>query len=265
MGVQVASGFDAIQPEHVEGAGLLPGDPILAGMGDLDRLWESVEPGREIFTADRIASLSADAQRYLSHAIAEGTVLARAVRLRMEGEIKLKNWAPFRAEQVITINHEMIWRATARMGGLPISGYDRLLDGAGEMKWKLLGLIPVMSATGGDVTRSAKGRLAAESIWLPSMLCESPWNENRAHVKGMDVEFGIAESGRLESVSLERWSDFGGESYRDQPFGGVVEEERAFGGYTMPSHVRVGWFFGSDRFESEGEFFRAEVTSAEFR
>lgn len=234
-------------------------------MGDLDRLWESVEPGREVFSADRIASLSSAAQRYLSHAIEEGAVLARAVRLHMEGEIKLKNWAPFRAEQVITADGEMIWRASAHMGGLPISGYDRLLDGAGEMRWRLLGLIPVMSAAGDDVTRSAKGRLAAESIWLPSLLCDASWSDNCARVGEIDVAFGIAESGALESVSLERWTDFGGEGYRYQPFGGLIEEEKAFDGYTIPSRVRVGWFFGSDRFESEGEFFRAEVTSAEFR
>jgi hypothetical protein len=29
--------------------------------------------------------------------------------------------------------------------------------------------------------------------------------------------------------------------------------------------VRVGWYFGSPRFESEGEFFRATIDEAMFR
>lgn len=47
----------------------------------------------------------------------------------------------------------------------------RLLDGAGAMQWKLLGIFPVMVASGSDITQSAVGRLQAESVWLPSVFC----------------------------------------------------------------------------------------------
>ena len=59
------------------------------------------------------------------------------------------------------------------MKGLPVTGYDRFVDGAGEMRWKLLGIIPIISALGTDITRSAAGRFAAESVWLPSLLLSS--------------------------------------------------------------------------------------------
>jgi hypothetical protein len=35
-----------------------------------------------------------------------------------------------------------------------------------------------------------------------------------------------------------------------------VEKSATFGGYTIPVRMRVGWHFGTERFESEGEFFR---------
>lgn len=97
--------------------------------------------------------------------------LASAVRLRMHGEIKLNGWLPFRAEQVIRTDGSMIWTATVRQHGLPIRGFDRLVDGEGAMRWKLLGVVPVVTASGRDITRSAVGRMMAESVWLASMLC----------------------------------------------------------------------------------------------
>lgn len=69
-------------------------------------------------------------RRYLAHAIAPGTPLAGAVRLRMHGEIKLRGWMPFTAEQVLHRGRGMIWRATVRRRGLWIRGDDRLVDDA---------------------------------------------------------------------------------------------------------------------------------------
>jgi hypothetical protein len=39
----------------------------------------------------------------------------------------------------------------------------------------------------------------------------------------------------------------------------------AFGEYTIPTRLLLGWFFGSDRFESEGEFFRCSINNAIYR
>jgi hypothetical protein len=137
----------------------------------LDALWNSATPTELVFSPDKLSHLPEPAKRYLEHAIAPGTKLAAAVRLKMHGEIKLKKWIPFKAEQVICWEHGLIWSATAWMNGLPIVGSDRLIDGVGAMQWKLLGLFPVMTASGSDITRSAFGRLQAESTWLPSVFC----------------------------------------------------------------------------------------------
>jgi hypothetical protein len=105
----------------------------------------------------------------------------------MHGEIKLKKWIPFTAEQVICWEHGLIWSATAWMKSfLPIVGSDRIIDGSGT-------------------------------------------------------------------------------EFRYVDFGGILEEESTFCGYTIPTRLRVGWYFGSERFESEGEFFRATIDDAIYR
>lgn len=73
----------------------------------------------------------------------------------MHGEIKLgKKWHPFKGEEVIDWSRGMIWRATTWMNGLPILGADRVVDGVGNMQWKILGLFPVMKASGFNAVKS---------------------------------------------------------------------------------------------------------------
>lgn len=54
-------------------------------------------------------------------------------------------------------------------------GYDRLSGGTGEMRWRLADLVPVVSADGPDVTRSAAGRLASEIALLPTAFGGATW------------------------------------------------------------------------------------------
>jgi hypothetical protein len=247
----------------------------MTGVATLDELWLSTPPDRRTFEPDRLAGLPDAARRYLEHAIAPGTPLASAVRLRMHGEIKLQGWLPFSAEQVIHWERGMIWRATVRMKGLPIRGFDRLLDGEGEMRWKLLGLVPVMTASGPDITRSAAGRVGAEFVWLPSALCgdDVSWTgPDSSHarasfaVQGEKVEpvLAVDADGRLESLELKRWGNPENADFHYADFGGFVEDEGTFGGYTIPTRLRVGWHFGGERFEAEGEFFRVTIDDAQY-
>ena len=162
------------------------------------------------------------ARRYLEHAIAPRNRLASAVRLQMHGELKLKTWLPFTAEQVIRWDRGMIWKATVYRSRLPIRGFDRLLDGQGEMQWKFLGILPVSRASGPDTTRSTVGRMQAEVIWLPSVLCdpEVSWTETdtthtQAHFalqgEPTTLELNIDQDGRVKTASLPRWGESGRE------------------------------------------------------
>jgi hypothetical protein len=247
-----------------------------AGTPSLDELWQSAPSTGRTFEPWQFTHLPEPAQRYLAHAIASGTPLASAVRLRMHGEIKLGRWSPFTAEEVLGPDRGMIWNATTRMLGIPVRGFDRLLDGAGEMRWKLFGLVPFLTAAGRDITRSGAGRMAGESMWLPSFLCgddvtwaapDSSHAQAGLTVAGERTELVLAVdgSGRVQSVSFRRWGNPGGGAFRYGEFGGFVEEEATFDGYTLPTRMRLGWHFGTERFERDGEFFRVTIDEAWFR
>ena len=242
----------------------------------VEALWNRAPVADRAFDPADFSQHPAEVRRYLEHTIAPGTPLARAVRARMHGEIKLQRWLPFTAEQVIVWERGFIWQATVRMFGLPIRGSDRWVEGQGAMNWKLLGLIPVMTASGPDITRSAAGRVAGEAVWLPSVFCGDgvTWSaagDSRlqaglvAHGITNELELALDEEGRLQSVQLPRWGNPEGGEFHYANFGALVEDEKTFGGYTIPTRLRAGWFFGTERFESEGEFFRATIDDAEYR
>jgi hypothetical protein len=242
----------------------------------LDALWDSAPRSAGTFATGDLHGLLDPARRYLEHAIAPGTPLVVAVRIRMHGEIKIRRWFPFRAEEVIRWDRGLLWRAVVRMYGLPVRGFDRLVDGESRLQWRLLGLVPLVSAGGADVTRSGAGRLAAESVWLPSVLCRQgvAWTTAgpsqprvRFTVMGEPAELllTIGGSGQLQQISLPRWGNPDGGPFQHHLFGGIVEDERTFSGYTIPTRLRIGWHAGTERFESGGEFFRVTVDDASYR
>ena len=244
-----------------------------------DELWDESPGAADVrFDPVRIADWPQPARQYLAHAVAPGALIAAAVRLRMHGEIKLKNeWHPFEADQVIRWPRGFVWRARVKMKGLPVTGSDRWIDGKGSMRWKMLGLVPVMMADGPDISRAALGRVEIESIWLPTVLlgpgvawtatdsthvtADLPHGDHTAH-----LDLGVDATGGVSTACIMRWGNPDEKKgFQIYPFGGIISDEKSFDGITIPSAMRVGWYFGSDRFETEGEFFRVTVDHAEFR
>lgn len=246
-------------------------DPIL------EELWESAPHSTRTFDPAQVAAMPPAARRYLLHALAPGTPLPTAVRMTMRGTIRLGGaWHPFTAEQVSRWGRGFVWRARARMRGLPVTGFDRLVDGVALARWRLLGVFTVMREEGPDTVRSAAGRVNAEAIWLPSMLLEPevellPGTEDRvegivrAHGDDTPIWMDLAADGSVTAAGMDRWGNPDRDGYRRSRFGGIIEADRTFGGITMPTRVQMGWHFGFDRFALDGEFFRAEITSAQFR
>jgi hypothetical protein len=120
------------------------------------------------FDPAMVSDLPEPVRRYLMHAIAPRTPLWQSVEISMIGHIKIGKWRPFAASQVVAPGRGYIWAADARLFGVPVIGYDRLSGGTGEMRWRLLDLVPVVSTDGPDMTRSAAGRLASEIALIPT-------------------------------------------------------------------------------------------------
>lgn len=242
----------------------------------LEALWRDAPPSTARVAREQVAGLPPLARRYFLHALAPEARCSSCARLAMHGSMKLgERWTPFTATQVLRWDRGFVWHAHTRMGGLPVSGADVELDGEGAMRWKLLGIIPVMTASGPEITRSAIGRLHAEALWLPAALLgpEVQWSDGargptftvEAHGEHSHVELDTDAEGRVRAMKLARWGNVGTGEFRYVDFGGYCGADREFDGVTLPTEYRIGWYFGSDRFEREGEFFRCTIDELTYR
>jgi hypothetical protein len=244
----------------------------------LKSLWSSAEPTGQAFGTEHVRDLPEPAKTYLCRAVKGGTPIARAVRLTMHGEMKLNDvWQPFEAEQVIHAEHGFIWKAKTRVGIMRVSGSDRHIDGKGSVRWKALGLFPVVSqGPDDDINCSSADRFRIESMLLPSMLLgpDVRWRvleDEKLEVYVPAFGFGgwhtvlLSGDGHLLEASMSRWGSPDGKTFTEAPFGALIQESRTFDGYTIPSELRVGWDFGTDKFDESGEFWRATIDDAEFR
>ncbi|MFN8632657.1 MAG: DUF6544 family protein [Chloroflexota bacterium] len=259
------------------GAGQTPGRgrPLLERFGA--ELAAASDAPVESFSPDAIAGLPDLAQRYFLHAIQPGTPLARPVRLEMSGEMRLgahAPWLPFEARELLAPPDGFVWEARVGNWGLSFAGADSYLHGEGRTRFRLWSLLPLVDASGPDVSRSARGRLAGEMIWNPASLLPQwgvTWSTIDAStvcativVDGEAIPLGlrVREDGRLLSVRLARWGNLTADGrYRPIPFGADVLDEQTFGGYTVPSRLAVRWWCGTDR---ELHFFSAEIGQAAF-
>ncbi len=86
-----------------------------------------------------------------------------------------------------------------------------------------------------------------------------------AHAEDSELSLQIDEAGAIRSVHLPRRGKVDPNPYAYRPFGGLAWEDGAFGGVTLPTRYGIGWEFGTDRFESEGEFFRCTLSTVVYR
>ncbi|MBD2308772.1 hypothetical protein H6G17_25205 [Chroococcidiopsis sp. FACHB-1243] len=228
-------------------------------------------PVGELFTEDMVTALPEPVKRYFLHAIAPGTPLANSVRLNMNGSFKLgqdKPWLPMQATEILS-TQGFIWKAAIGRGLFRMVGADYYVNRSGRVQFSLLGLFPLIDASNPNINRSSIGRLAGEFVWLPSALLPQQGVDWRAIDKNtiqaslkidgepITLTLVIDPDGKLLKFSLPRWGDRSPNgSWAYIPFGGEVQAERSFDGFTIPSQVSAGWGYGtSSYFES----FRAAI------
>ncbi|MCE5291372.1 MAG: hypothetical protein LLG14_19340 [Nocardiaceae bacterium] len=237
----------------------------------VSREWTQLENARgtgELFETELAADLPPTARRWIIHAIAKGTPLARSARLTMRGSIKIGTWRPFTAIELLVPDTGFIWAATAKVASVPVTGYDRYTGGSGQMRWRLAGVLPVMSAQGRDVTVSALGRLAGESIFVPTTFTSARWTDLDDGVARMtrtidsqeeSIDLEIGEEGELRGARMQRWGNPDGTGFSRRLFTVTCRAERTFDGITIPSQFSTAWGTGEDT-----EFFRTEIVRADF-
>lgn len=243
------------------------------------RLWQSLESdvATERFDPAMVAHLPVPAQRYLCHAIAPGTPLASSVELAMHGSFcpnPAASWWPMRGQEILAASKGFVWKATIGRGLFRLSGADRYANGQGKVGFCLWGLVPFVHQSNADTARSSIGRLVAELVWLPSALLPqrgARWDavdDSTARVsltvdgEPLSLNLTVDGTGKLQKLWLLRWGeDDQQHGWHPIPFGGEVEGERQFGGFAIPTKLRAGWWFGTDRY---CEFFRSTIDRAEF-
>lgn len=235
-------------------------------------------PAPERFDPALVRDVPEPGRRYFLHAIATDTPLARAAVLQMQGEIQTAPggaWWRLDAREWLVPDEGFLWAARAGAGLVRFSGADWYLDGAARTEFRLWGLLPVARASGPDVVRSARGRLAGEMIWCPAALLPDRgalWerlDDRTARVTRtvggelIPLTLTVDAEGRLRSAVLPRWGNQTPDGrFATVPFGVDVLEERTFGGYTVPARVSGGWWHGTDR---AFDFFRPVISDVQYR
>ncbi|MBC1238010.1 DUF6920 family protein [Nostoc sp. 2RC] len=245
----------------------------------VDRIWRSLPgiPTGDRFTKDMVAELPPPVQRYFLHSIAPGTSLASSVCLEMSGSFRMvqdQPWIPMRAKQITSVLKGFVWKAVIDNGWFKFMGADYYANKCGGMCFSLWGLIPLVNARSSDITRSSIGRFAGEFFWLPSaLLPQHNVNWKAIDERTIQANFKIDGEriiltliidvdGKLLKLFFPRWGQHISDgSYSYIPFGGEFTEERTFSGFTIPSQLVAGWWFGTDNYS---EFFRAKIERAEF-
>jgi hypothetical protein len=104
-------------------------------------------------------------------------------------------------------------------------------------------------------------------MWLPSALLpvaggaiEAVDSDHFAVTTTIDGEstrlvVAVDQDGKMVANSIQRYGNHTADGrYEYVPFGIETDEEGTFGGYTIPTRVRAGWWFGTDRYEEEFRF-----------
>jgi hypothetical protein len=216
------------------------------------------------------AELPEPVRRYLRHALPAGLPAASGVRLRMAGRIKVGLWLPFTAVQDCD-GRSFEWRARVGLGPLaPLEVVDRYANGVGSVTGRLLGRYELFHQADEHIGRSAAGRAALEAILAPASLLPGrgvSWRaEDDEHIvassylepEQVDVHMQIDSHGALRALSAKRWRDIGKHSHGYLTFGGDIHSETRFGDLVIPSHLTVGWRYGSAEYKP---FFHARIRS----
>lgn len=229
-----------------------------------------------IITLKDIDHLPDPVQKHLQYAGVIGTPYITEVELKQTGEFKIdkdKPYSPITAKQTYSVNKpEFEWKAKLKLNPLmTVYGYDRLINGEGLMKMKVLGFIPVMTMRSKELNQGSLVRYLSEMIWFPQgFLAEFiSWesvNDNQAlatlssptmSVTGL---FTFDDVGRITNFTSERYYVSKGDM-RFAKWSTPIDEYGEMAGLRLPLCGRAVWNFP----EGDLEYAKIRVTEIVYR
>lgn len=223
----------------------------------VDRL-ESGETAADlpVYRPADLSALPAPIQRYFDHVLEPGTAPVRTVRMCQRGEFRLggpeRPWRPVTARQVVAFRPPgFAWDATIDMGaGLSARVLDAYVDGEGQLRANLLGVLPVASAgPNARMNRAELLRYLAEAVWYPTALLPSAgvtWSAvddgtAKARVRDGDVsvsaDFHVTD-GEILRVTSDRYRQEVGATV---PWTGRFRDYELRDGRRIPTAASVAW------------------------
>ncbi len=136
-------------------------------------LSQSQEGTTKAIAVAEIAKLPEPVQRYLKYTGILGKQRIKTVRLQQVGYFRLQpnqSWFPLTAEQYYTVNPPaFLWFGKIKPWPfVSISAIDQFMNGQGNLRVKLLSLIPLTNAHGVAVDQGELLRFLGEMVWFPT-------------------------------------------------------------------------------------------------
>ncbi|MCF8239064.1 MAG: hypothetical protein K9I85_12960 [Saprospiraceae bacterium] len=208
------------------------------------------------------------------------------VRVHQEGTMRLSpdgRWMPFTAKQIITPrNPGFVWSTkTTLIPGVFFLGQDHYKQGKGQMLIHVLGLIPIVNATGPEIDQGALLRYLGELVWLPNGALHPAiqWQEINKLTASATMDTGdISAAGTFTFSPSGDFLSYSAKRYFDRPDGPTLEDWlieadplsiRKMQGCQIPTRFRVIWKLAEGDFHwldlkiTDVEYFYAHTEPSE--
>lgn len=229
----------------------------------------------EVVTEADLERLPEPVQRYLRYTGVVGRERIRAVRLRQQGSMRIKDggpWLKLKAVQYYTTDPPaFLWRGSVKAAPLLwVTARDRYRGGRGNMVIRLLGLFKIADARAPELDQGGLVRFLSEGIWFPTVYLEDyiQWEaidsvSARATMSYGDITasgvFHIDELGQLTNFVAERYMEEKGE-YRLETWSTPIGEYGELNGLMLPVSGDAVWHLESGDFP----YIQVDITDIEY-
>ncbi|NVK52973.1 MAG: hypothetical protein HWD85_08565 [Flavobacteriaceae bacterium] len=211
----------------------------------------------EVITKESILRLPIAVQKWLNNIGVIGKTPISNVYLTQELQLKLdpnqENWNTGKAEQYFTVNPPAFnWSINTKTNAiLSVVGRDKFENGNGEMKIKLLSLIPIVDVKNNNkINQASLQRFLAEIIWFPTAALNKniTWehvNENsaKATIKVNETigfgTFHFDSNGNFQMFTALRYKDINDTKPKLWTVSAIKTEK--MNGVKVPVECKASW------------------------